>query len=329
MTRILGSLVVASALLSACGGDDDTNDTSGDTNTTGCTSSIIDFFPTDGAADVYYRTSVEFTFDVVDGSETISVSQGGTDVAGTTTVEGTRVIFTPDSPLMAATTYDVSVGWCKGPTTLSWSTSDVGDVADESTLPGSAYSLDIGNGRFVEPAGVGDIIGSLLEQEVLIGVTAADAMSISMMGALGDGNGMQDMCTESFDFPVAADFSENPYFSIESDSLALDISGVAVTIDDLRISGAFSADGSYIAGATLQGTLDVNILADLVGEDPCGLLLQFGVPCEECSDGSGAHCLSVLVDDMQADRVDGLMLETVTTADVEANCSGGTSGSTP
>ena len=324
MTRILGSLVVASALLSACGGGDDTTDTSGTLTTTGCTSSIIDFYPGDGATDVYYRTTVEFTFDVVDGSETITVSQGGSDVAGTTTVEGTRVIFTPDAPLMASTTYDVSVGWCKGPTTLTWTTSGVGDAADETGLPGNAYSLDIGNGRFVEPAGVGDIIGSLLEQEVLIGVTAADAASISMMGALGDGNGMQDMCTESFDFPVAADFSENPYFSIESDSLALDISGVAVTIDDLRISGAFAADASYIAGATLQGTLDVNILADLVGEDPCGLLLQFGVPCEECSDGSGAHCLSVLVDNMQADRVDGLMLETVTTADVEANCGGGT-----
>ncbi|NCG19389.1 MAG: hypothetical protein GWP91_10310 [Rhodobacterales bacterium] len=324
MTRILGLL--ACTMMFACGGDDGGDSATGTTtDPNACDNEILEFYPTDGASDVYYRTTVDFTFDALDGSEAIKVTTGGAEVAGTSAVVDNRVVFTPTDALASSTTYDVELSWCDGPTLTSWTTSDIGDPADAASLAGLTFGLDIGGGRFVEPAGVGALIGGLLEQEVLMGVTAATDTEVGMMGALGDASGGQDMCTESFDFPVAAEFSENPYFIIESDFLPLDVSGVVVEIEDLEISGAFAADGSEIAGATLRGTLDVSTLDSMVGGDTCELLSTFGVPCLPCS-GGGDTCLTVFVDSMDAAVKPGVTLEVVTSVEIAANpaCGGAT-----
>ena len=306
MTRTLG-LFFGCALLAACGGDKGSDPTDSATTPTGCQLEILGQFPDVGANDVYYRTSVEVTFDALDGSETLTVSNAGAAVAGTTTTVDNTLVFAPDEPLMSSTTYSVELTWCGGPTTYDFTTSAVGDPVDESSLVGNTYTLDLSSGRFTQPPGVGDIIGGLLTPDtaqILIGVTAADASELSVMGALGDGAGGQDMCTESFAFPLPASFTDN-----ETDTLNLSIEGIDLVIEDLLIGGSFSPDNSYIDGATLKGFIDVNILAELVGDDPCALLVTFGVSCEECSDGSGAHCLGVEVDSMRADMVGGLTLE--------------------
>jgi hypothetical protein len=179
-------------------------------------------------------------------------------------------------------------------------------------LVGKTYNMDLSSGRFVEPAGVGDIIGGLLTPDaasILIGITSADAAEIGMMGAVGDGAGGQDMCTESFSFPIPADFTGNPFFEIETERLDLSIEGFDLTIEDLLISGSFAPDGSYIDGLVLEGFLDVAILAELIGDDPCALLATFGVACEDCGDGLEPHCLGVKVDSMRGDELAGLTLE--------------------
>lgn len=323
MTRYVG--ILAFGLLAACGGD---KDDSGDTDTTGtdpvvgCQNEIVDMFPADASADVYYRTSVEFTLETVGGSEAITVTSGGADVAGSTSTVDNRVIFTPNDPLAPSTTYDVSLDWECGPTAVAWTTSAVGAPVDEAALEGNAYVIDLASGRFVQPAGVGELIKQQLDQSILIGVTSVGGGEIGMMGALADTMNMQDMCTPSIDFPVAADFSENPFFSVGPDTTTLNVSGIEITIDDLVVSGAFSADGTTIEGAVLAGAIDTRPLATLVNSTDegavCELVATFGVACEPCGDGE-PYCLSIYVDSMVAELAAGVTLEEVTEDDVAAN----------
>ncbi len=330
MTRTLGLLAIVSMAVYGCGkkGDDDSGTSTGTATGGSCTATVA-AFPAPGANDVYYRTTIEFEMSAVETDAAISVMTGGAAVAGSTEVIDSRVVFTPDAPLDSTTTYDVTLDWSCGPTTSSFTTSDIGPpIADPSTLIGNTYALDLAAGRWVEPAGVGSLIGGLLDQEIALGVTNADASILHIMGALGDGAGGQDMCTESFDFPVDADFTANPYFAVSSPLLSLDIQGVAVDIEDMEVSGAFSPNADRIAGASLKGTLDVSILADLVGSDPCALLVTFGVSCQTCSDGVTETCLSVLVDSMSATQMSGVTLEEITPADIDCNAACGTPATT-
>ena len=311
--------LLAFGLLVACGGSDDT-----DTDTTtvaGCETTLSGVYPEDGTPDVFFASTVEFTLSTLDGSEVITVADDdGTAVEGTTTTDGNTVIFTPTNGLASSTTYSVTYDWCGGPTNTTWTTSIVGDPAAPGDLIDRTYLLNLASGRWVQPEGIGDMIGGLIGDaaEIFIGVQDATDTEITLIGAIGDGYGGQEECTETLVFPQAADFSGNPVFEVESDALDLSVAGYDVTIEDLLISGAFAPDGSQIAGAVLAGTLDVNLLAGVVGDDPCALLIAVGVQCEECSDGSGAHCLSVVVQDMTAAEVPGLTLTELTPEDILA-----------
>ncbi len=293
--------------------------TSTNTHTTwvNCDGDILEFFPPDGDNQVYYRTTVDFTFDELLGPETITLSQNGATVAGNTVVIDNRLVFTPSSPLAPNTTYDVELNWCHGPTALSWTTSEVGSATNGPSLVGNTYGLDIGSGRFVEPPGVGSLISGLLESEILMGVTNVSAGDIEFLGALSDGGTGQDMCSASFPMPVT-DFTENPYFSAQSPVLVLDVTGLLIEVEDFEISGAFAPDGSYIGGTTFGGVMDVRFLEDLVGGDACDLFATFGVSCQPCPSGS-ISCLDLFVDSIHSPQKNGLTLVPITANDVANN----------
>lgn len=326
MRRYLAILAVAG--LAACGGDKDTTDdpvvtTGDDDDDTQCTNVILDQFPADGDADVYYRTDVRFTLTAEDPGASITITEtGGAEVAGSTSVMGTVVSWTPSAPLSPTTSYDATLSYECGDATVSWTTSDVGNPT-EIDLVGSTFSLDLTSGEFVEPPGVGDLLASQLgDVEVLVGVESVDGATIQMLGALGAGGGAQDLCTESLPFPPAT--YDDPYFSLETPVLPLDIEGFQIDVENLTLSGAFAPDGSRIQGAVLKGDIDTRPLVELVspggGDDAvCTLVSTFGVSCIDCSDGSGAFCLSLWVDSIEALGVPGTTLVTVTADDIANN----------
>ena len=113
----------------------------------------------------YYRTVVDIELDDADDSATLTVSAGGSAVAGTTTADGNLLSFVPDSPLASSTEHEVEITWADGAcsVTTTFTTSDVGSaISDPSGLVGNAYDLDLESGRFVEPAGVGSLLGKFL-----------------------------------------------------------------------------------------------------------------------------------------------------------------------
>lgn len=340
--RLVATL--ASLTLIACGGSDETDGTDGtdaDTDsTTACDVTIQSTFPELDAADVYYRTAIEVEFNGDESTTgSIAVTDGaGAEVAGTTTFseDGETLVFTPDVPLTSETTYNFDVSFsCDNGTAVpfSFTTGITGPSVDAAALVGNVYNVDIFSGRITKPEGIQDVAEGLLAKldadvYVLVSPTDFDAKAntVGMSGALGtvdgDGNVVQDICTPSIEFPIAADFAENPYFEIVADTVALpEIEGVMLDLTDVALSGAFNPDSQSIVGVSLAGSADIRDIAPLLGSsaDEACLLVNTvaGIDCETCPDGQN-YCLSVEIKDLAADSVDAT-LEVVTDKDAAAN----------
>lgn len=283
----------------------------GDGGTGACEVEVDSNFPADGTTDAYYRTTIEFELSDPDptGTPTITVADAsGAAVAGTSTLneDGDVVIFTPDAPLAASTSYTATLDYCGGTPSISFTTSSLGgDLTAD--LVGKTYVVDLNGADFVEPAGVADLLLGQLENSILLGVQSTSP-DLQMLGAISvDGGTDQDMCTETIPFP-AADFASSPYFEIGPEDTSITVAGFTVEILQLEVSGTFAADGSYFGGGTLRGELDARLLAPLVGDllgttDPdeiCGVVAGFGVACETCSSDGEPYCLGVYVRDITA-----------------------------
>ncbi len=319
----LFGLFALSLTVVACGDKED--DTGPNTTDPGCENGIDEMIPEDGSTDAYWRADIEFQLDDPDESgPTVALTQGGAEVAGTswTSEDLETVYFTPDQPLMPNTDYEATLSYCMGDATIGFTTSDLGAELTADIL-NKTYVIDLASARFVEPAGVGELIGEFVTMNVLVGVAAIDGADITMMGALSEeGNTDQDFCSPTFD--LSADFSESPYFVIAADSIELSVAGYTIPLQDFEVSGTFAADGSYFGGGVLAGSVDARDIVEMIDEvdtweDACNLTASFGAACVACDDGVEA-CLSLRADQIIADENVGQVLEEVTEEGTHPNC---------
>jgi hypothetical protein len=339
----LASLLAPLALAAACGGDKgegDEGSAGDDGGATVCSADLASTFPLDGASDFFYSYTMEFKFSGEAAAEeaaaaSVTVTGAAGDVAGTTSVEGATLYFTPSAPLAAAAQYTATVSFCeatdepKAPS-ISFSTGPLGDVvADPASLEGRTYTVALSQARFVKPEGVADLLLGQLTSDILIGVTATEGTSLKMGGALSTViGGPQDFCNPSIDFPEAADFSDNPLFQVGPADVIIAAAGFDIPINSLMISGAFASDGSYFGGGILAGQLDARSLAPLVAEllgsdDPdeiCVLLQSFSVSCNACDSDGAVYCVDVYVDSIRADEKADTVLECVDEQDCHPSC---------
>lgn len=319
--------LAACLALFACKGPEDTDIT--DVPTQIECETVSNQFPGDGSAAVYYRTSISWNFTAVDETAAVTLTGPNGAVAGTGSFTGNTYVWNPGTPLDPSTTYQLSLSFCGGEKTAdtSFTTSGVGASTDVATLTGKTYLLDLTapDVNFIEPPGVGSLLQAQLDGvSVLVGVRTANATQIDMIGAIGDDSTppQQDLCTESIPFPLA-DFDENPYFEIGPEDTTITVAGLSVSIDDLKISGAFSPDQTVIAGAVLEGKVDTRPLVDLFAEGGaddavCTLVGQFGVNCEDCGGGE-VFCLSLKVNNINAEILANTTLVERTEATIAAD----------
>jgi hypothetical protein len=294
--------------------DDDVGDDDDDDDDDDCGNSVEEQVPESGATDAFYRTEVVAVLDDEDPSATLEVA----GVTGATTIDGTVVAFKPDAPLTGGSTYTATLNYECGTETWDFTVgNDVGGTTDEAILPGATYSLDLASGTWIKPAGVGDLIGSLIgDVEVLFGVISVDAKggTIPMIGALGDGNGNQDICVPTLDFPVAPTWT-NPYWEVQTPSLDITVDTFTISVTDVTLGGAFTPDASSIQGGVLKGSIDTRPLVDELapGGTEGGVCLLIssiaqGVECVPCGDGQ-PYCLEVWVGDITANKVTGSIVQ--------------------
>lgn len=346
MNRYAALMAITAGLFSvACDGKDcdpeveDCDTDSGDT----CENSIDEVFPENGEANAFFRTSVDVKLDDEETGASITLTGPEGDVAGTSTVNGDTITFNPTNALTPSTEYTVTVDYSCGAPTTTFTTSSVGSAITGGDIEDNTYSLDLASGRFVEPQGIGSILGDFIDQEILIGVQSVGADNIQLIGAIGDGGSppAQGECDPTIAFPEAS-FTANPFFQVGPETTSLSVAGFTVTIEDLEISGAFSPDGTFIAGATLAGVIDTRPLVPLLNADDncdpgaprccdtdvdpgcdsaddtadccdedaiCDLAGQIGVACQACEGGTGDFCLTLLVDSLQAEQVTGAIVD--------------------
>jgi hypothetical protein len=326
-TMILGLI----GMMFACNGDKtgETGDVAA-TNTCpdGAEITISNTYPTSDATNFYILDSVEFTLSAEDPAAALTLTGPDGEVAGTSAVNGTKVTFTPDAPLAPSSAYTASLSYCNSedPVDVGFSTSALGEALT-TDITGKAYAVDLASGNFVQPPGIGSLLGGLFANNILIGITTANETTLEVMGAIStEGTTDQDMCNETFaDFP-AADFSNQPLFEIPEGDVTLAVAGYTATIYSLSVSGTFAADGTYFGGGELKGELDARQLVDIVGglmdgvesaDDVCGLVAGFGVSCGECSSDGAAYCVTLEVNRLVANEATGLV--PVTAEDIAAN----------
>ncbi|MEC7946524.1 MAG: Ig-like domain-containing protein, partial [Myxococcota bacterium] len=236
MGRMMITAAAALALV-GCNGDKDGsgNDTGASTGGDGggCTTEVAPGYPAAGQADFYYRSALDAGLTNGDGSEVMVLKDAaGAEVAGTSASDGSTLTFTPSAPLTASTEYSVEITTCAAePVAYSFSTSALGTPTDGCDLTESTFVVDLQGARFLEPAGVAELLLGQLEDDIMLSATAVSDTEIEMIGALGQG-GVQDVCTVSLnDFP-AATYSD-PYFELGPQDTPLGVAGVELTINGL------------------------------------------------------------------------------------------------
>jgi hypothetical protein len=313
-------LVLGTLTFVACAGDTDTDPVDTDTVAPGdCTTSVEWTYPEDGATDAFYQTTAQFKLNREDLTASITLADStGADVPGTTSHLESRVIFTPDAALMTEASYTASLTFECGSDAATFTTA-AGATAISDDLTGNTYTLDLAAGNFLQPEGLQSLLGTLLEFDILIGVTAPPGDTLPIMGAVGDGEGGQSPCTPSIEFSEDAEFSQNPYFVATNDSLPITVDGEEINILDFRLTGAFTPDGTAIEGGTLTGLVDTSPLADALGEGEglCDLLPQLGTNCQACPETGEPLCLFVDIVDLVLPVADGLTLYELTQAEVD------------
>jgi hypothetical protein len=313
MTRFAQLALLGALAACGSGSGDDTAPT--ETNNNPCGNSLVSAFPMDGAADASWTTTIDFLLANDDASAALTVTDGaGAAVAGTQSTLGTRVVFTPDAPLVHGEAYTAELAWACGTDTTSFTVGmDGSETVDAASLEGRTFGFGITTGRIVDPPELASVLSLMVQFDILLTVTGSSADSLDFLGGVTDETtGEQSLCSPSITFAEAADYSGNPHFSVASDSMEIVVAGDPIPVTDLTMSGTFTSGGAGISNATLAGIIDL-------GQELCDLVGASGVTCQPCPTGSNETCLDLVVDSMPGDERSTSVFEW-TSADYPDDC---------
>ncbi|MEZ4237327.1 MAG: Ig-like domain-containing protein [Myxococcota bacterium] len=265
-----------------------------------CSNPVVATSPEDGDDGVFYRSALAFELADPDPTAVIAVTDpDGDEVPGESTVDGAVITWRGD-PLRPNTDYRATLTHACGSDLLRFGTSDVGSPVDVD-LVGRTYALDAGSGVWNEPAGAGPALAVALgDFRILLSVLAAPSGgAVDLLGGVGY-QGSQNLCEPTLD--LAGSAWTDPFFSVAAPSLVLATQTFAVTIEDFATTGAFSADGTRVEGATMSGVVDTRALGPAFGLPDeagalCELVAALGASCEACGDGEET-CLRLDISDV-------------------------------
>ncbi len=280
--------------------DSATNDDSGT-----CTLSVVDTAPAKGEDAWLYRDPLRVTFDEPGESATFGlVDSTGNPVALTPIWDDGSTSVTLDAALAGSTSYTFTVTACGVVTAVDFTTSVYGSplTIDPAALVGRTYLFDLATAEYAKPPGIGALVALYVSAQVLIGVEAADASTIDLLGGQGAIEGgmyEQDLGVDTF--ALGADFTAAPFFTANADEIEIVVDNT-YTMYDFSIEGTFAPDGSSIGGAQLAMKVDTTNLGDAMnlpgGDDPmavCDYIEPLGIPCETCPGGKELdNCIAIV-----------------------------------
>lgn len=287
-----------------------------------CPARVVSVSPEDGSSEVFYRegfqVSVGAKYDgyVFELQDALGVP---VPLASSWSEGGLIVDLTPETPLAPEADYTLWISDCAGRQPVEFRTSVLGSALEggPESIRKRSYRLKIEEGLFVKPGGFGSLLQGLFGDEVLLGVSYVTEERIDWMGGLGilasDGLIYQQPAYNTWSFPLQE--WQLPWFEIESEEVALDLSGSALPVYDFSLSGVFTPDGEELRQVTLIGLADTRYSGAALGapNNPaavCNAAEGLGVPCVACPD-DGPYCLEVEVQDLSAEWIPYLTLRQI------------------
>ena len=287
-----------------------TNDTAAETDTAvgedtsieSCLVELSSVSPENGTPDFFYRDDLVVELTDFDATALIILNGPEGSHPGVLTFDPELPIlnFTPSEPLLALSTYQISIETCGGTFESEFSTSELGSPL-QVDVTGSSYIFDLREGLYVEPPAIGPMLNSIIEFNIMIGVTSVSESEMTARGGitLEDGE-TQNVCNRTVeDFPIV-DYDEAATFFLQNGTFKFYIVGDPLTIHNFSMESTFLADGSGMVHTELRGLLDMRqmdgMLTPTLGE-LCNLLALAGSECGTCPDGQ-PYCFDIEITDM-------------------------------
>jgi hypothetical protein len=272
-----------------------------------CDATVTAAWPGDGALvarDAAIRLEVTGTASAA--SFALNGEAGAID--GAVSIAGSSVTFTPTAPLPGRQTFTWSAEVCGQSAGGTFVTGSLEAAREPASLVGSTYTIDLSNATWVKPEGGGDLVEQAFGGVFLVGVQAADAVSIDAILAAGtqteSGAWQQDPCFATVDFEPSS-FTENPYFFLDAERIETSSQGMPVIIRNANISGGFDVDA--IVDAKFSGEVDLRDYREQFGSNGCALVEAYaGISCEACSEDGKVECILLEAEDVTADLLPGL-----------------------
>ena len=303
------------------GGDD----TDTGTKTVPCEVALEETEPEEGDV-IFYRDPIELEFDGPGKGAVISLINADTkaEVALSAPLwdnKDTTADVLPAEALTGDSNYTLSVTICDVTTEVNFSTSSFGSPLTKgpATLNDRTYVVELSEVTYTEPAGLGFVLAGTLTVPILVGVQAVYKDTIDLIGAEGvlanEGYYFQNPNLDSWDFSGAS--WEDPFFSIDAESVSITYDDVEIPIFDFHLEGTFSPDGSAIGGGKLWGLGDTRNMSGFVAStDPaaiCDLLALSGVNCDPCPSDDEPYCLYLKAEEIEADQEPDLIVVPIVT----------------
>ncbi len=318
--------VLAASLFIACDNESkaelgDIPEDSGEVVNEDCEVTIADTNPNDGKMGWFYREAVTLTFSESNPDISLTLSDSaGNDEAVSFTWDDSRMnatVLPDDGAWTPGETHSLGISLCGNTPSISFGVSEFGmDLeVEESALIGNTYFIDLSTATYIEPPGVGSLLGLFLDMPLLLGVSSIDGGIIDFEAGLGTLEGSSSEWSTVGDHWLfdGADFSNSPYFSAQTELLDIPYGDVVIPVHDFAISGTFAADASSIGFATFTGLGDTSTMGPLMnlGSDPevlCTEVLQtYGIDCIACPGDSPLDtCIQLTGEIEQADLIPGV-----------------------
>ena len=309
---------------------------------------IVEIHPEPDSDDFFVSSDLWVEFDrPVDDAGLSLAGPDDEQVPGAVTSDtpGRVYFLDPTDPLEPGQSYVFTVAWSpstNSPLQLEFTTSEHGlPLDDPEDLIDRTFSVDLSSGTWVEPPGVGPIIGSQMDGTVVL-MTATDDSDLSagyahVLGVLGveeGGDVWQDPCVETMAMTAGPDGEVGTSDDTPSEwldprivtgpvDMTFTVQGMTTTVKDAYMETTFAPDLGDAQGGIYEGTIDTRPMAEELDPDGgpgamCDLIWEtVNVACEECGDPDpGEYCLSTRVENLVSEYEPGLLLEPVDCIDI-------------
>ena len=208
-------------------------------------------------------------------------------------------------------------------------------LTDASVLIGRPFLVNLVDATWVQPAGIGSMVGGQLEglglvmmameeSELENGVMHAAVLSTELTPTEDDAEGAeptmnQDLCiptpivTAGEDQVIGTEDDiggtwDDPSIDIGPTNLTVFAQGQTVTATAVQMTGVFSEDGTRLTSGRVEGKIDLRSIAEGMGttaDGACQTVRAVGIVCEECGEANpGPYCISAIIEDVTSEALE-------------------------